>query len=205
MNPRTPLAPEPHDDLAGDHRPSDRDGDDGNGRPGGEAAERGMHPVLKVLIAVFLLASAAMWAFGLWGPRSDPPGTLDDPAFGLAAEAVCARTVEAIDALPPAHRTPDPEVRAGVITEANALLAAQLSELDTMVPAEGDDRRRVTAWLGDWRTYLEDRASYAEELAVDRDARLFETEKGGDHISQALEFFAQINQMPSCAPPGDVA
>lgn len=165
---------------------------------------RRMHPVVRVLLVLFLLASAAVWAYGLWGPRQDPPGTLDDPAFGRAGEPVCATVVAQIDELPPAHRTTDHVERAAVVTQANALIADQLADLAALAPTTGEDARRVGDWLADWDTYLADRQDYATRLRDDPDARMLETVKGGDHISQALEFFAQINAMASCAPPGDV-
>jgi len=84
------------------------------------------------------------------------------------------------------------------------LLATQLDELDALTPSGGADQRRVREWLADWRVYLGNREEYADRLRVDRDARMLEEERGGDHISQALEFFAVINAMPDCAPPGDV-
>jgi hypothetical protein len=168
------------------------------------ADHRGLRPAVKALLVLFLLASAAMWTYGLWGPRQDPPGTLDDPSFGRAAEPVCAAVIAQIDALPPAHRTTDHVERAAVVTQANALLTDQLDELGVLAPTSGEDARRVRDWLADWDTYLADRQDYAARLGEDADARMLETVKGGDHISQALEFFAQINAMASCAPPGDV-
>src|SRR5690606_4266729 len=122
-----------------------------------------------------------IWAYAIWGPRSTPPGTMDDQAFGLAAEPVCAEATEAVDALPLAHQTPDPDERADVLDEANAVLADALHELQGLVPLTprgSEDRRRVTEWLADWQTYLDDRERYADRLRADRNARFLETEKG---------------------------
>lgn len=173
----------------------------------GEPPSAPVRPVFKILFAVFVLVSIAVWTYALWGPRHPSPGTMDDFAFGEAAEPVCARAVALIDALPPAHRTTDPIERADVIDEANAALAVQLDELEPLVaitPEGSEDRRRVTEWLGDWRTYLEDREAYPAELRSDRNARFSETAKDDDQISQALSYFALKNEMPSCAPPGDL-
>jgi hypothetical protein len=161
----------------------------------------------KVVLGVGLFAGAVLWCYALFGPRSEPPGTMDDQSFGVAAEPICARTLSAVDALPLAHLTPNAIERAVVLEEANTYIAAQLDELGalvTMAPAGSEDRRRVDEWLADWDTYLGDRQSYVVALRADDDARFRETEKAGDHISQALEAFAVKNSMPSCAPPGDV-
>jgi hypothetical protein len=159
----------------------------------------------RILIAIFIVASVLMWTYALWGPRSDPPGTMDDPAFGLAAEEICADHVARINQLPEAQETTVAEERAKVIDEANQLLALELAGLAELPTTSAEDERRVNDWLGDWKIYLGDRQTYAADLHLDDGARLLETELAGDHISQALEFFAQINAMPSCAPPGDVA
>lgn len=161
----------------------------------------------KILLAVGLTAGAVLWSYALFGPRSPAPGTMDDQRFGRAAEPICARTTEAVDALPPAHLTTDPLERADVLDEANALLVAQVDELETLVPltpAGSEDRRRVDEWIADWNTYLDDRLEYPDSLRADRDARFRETEKAGDHMSEALEGFAVKNSMPSCAPTGDL-
>jgi len=162
----------------------------------------------RVLLFVGLLVLLAVWTYALWGPRSDPPGTMDDPAFGLAAEQVCAPTQEAVEALPLAHETRDPQERAAVVVEANALLAAKVAALAPLVeltPEDSEDRRRVTEWLADWDTHLEDRTAFAADLQTgDREARFTETEKGGRGISTALDEFARKNAMASCGTPGDV-
>jgi hypothetical protein len=167
-----------------------------------------VRPIFKVLFGVFVLVNLAVWTYALWGPRHPSPGTMDSFAFGEAAEPLCARAVATIDALPPAHLTTDPAERADVIDEANVALEEQLESLEPLValtPDGSEDRRRVTEWLGDWRTYLDDREVYPVELRADRDARFRETAKDDDQISQALTYFAQKNEMPSCAPPGDLA
>jgi hypothetical protein len=167
---------------------------------------RRMHLLARIAIVVFIVASVAMWGYALFGPRSTA-GKMDEPAFAEAAEAICAPVVAEIDDLPAAHETPDAEDRADVVDEANTLLAAQLDELDGLVDltAEGSrDHTMVTEWLGDWRTYLDDRRAYAGDLRTDADARLLETAKQDRPISDALTRFADANEMSSCAPPGDV-
>lgn len=174
-------------------------------RPAAPATRRPVaHRVAQGLVGVFALACVVLWTYALWGPRHDPPGTLDEPGFAVSAERVCRDALSAIEALPLPFESTSPQERAEVVRAANAELEAMLDSLDTAVPRSGEDRRRVREWLGDWRTFLGDRQAYADALAAGEDPRFTETDKGGDHISQALEFFAQINDMPSCAPPPDV-
>lgn len=163
--------------------------------------------IAKVGIGVFLVASIVMWSYALFGPRHDPPGTLDDASLGSAAEDICAPVLTSIEELPLAQETPDPQERADVVDQANQLLAAQLSDLDELASNTtlGDrDRGMVDEWLEDWHTYVGDRQAYAGELRVDADARMLETPKEERPISFVLTQFAEKNAMPSCAPPGDV-
>jgi hypothetical protein len=165
-------------------------------------------PVVRVLVAVFIIGSVLLWSYALWGPRSAPPGTLDEPDFAAAAEPVCAVAVAAIDELPPAPDTPDPADRSAVLVDADAILEDQLDQLDELVeltPEGSEDRRRVTEWLADWRVHLADRAAYAEEILEDPEARFHETAKEERPISFVLAQFAEKNAMASCAPPGDIA
>jgi hypothetical protein len=162
---------------------------------------------VKVLLGLLVVGMIAMWVYAL-GPwaRQDPPGRLDDPAFAAEAEPVCAAAVDELAALPQAFETTTPEARATAIDETNVVLSAMVVELRTFAPTTGVDGERVGEWLDDWDTYIEDRANLATQLREDGDARLHETAKGDDHISEALDFFAvTANDMPSCATPDDIS
>jgi hypothetical protein len=165
----------------------------------------------RVVLAVVVVGLVSMWAYVLYlafGPGRQPPiDRLDDPAFARAAEARCAAAVADVDELPVASASPDAAARADVLDQANATFAAMLDDLDGMVdlaPA-GDQRRRATEWLADWRIYLGDREEYADALRADPDARLLVSEKPGEgqQITGWMDEFAQANRMPSCASPRD--
>lgn len=158
----------------------------------------------RVLLLTFVVGSVVMWSYGLWGPRHDPPGTLTGRGFPAAAEDACADVVATIEALPPAQEAGTPQERAAVIRQADEALTGLLAELREIAPVEGQDAEMVALWLDDWQRFLADRRAYADTLAGGEDSRFVESEKEGDHISEALAFFAEINEMPSCAPPEDV-
>jgi hypothetical protein len=162
---------------------------------------------VRVILTIVVLAMVAMWIYAL-GPwaREDPPGRLDDPAFAEAAEPVCATTVDELATLPQAYETETPEARADAIDDTNDLLTAMVTELRAFAPTTGDDGNRVNEWLDDWLTYIGDRSELADELHDDHDARLHETAKADNHISEAIDFFAvTANDMPSCATPDDIS
>jgi hypothetical protein len=153
----------------------------------------------------------SMWIYVLYlafGPGRQPPiDRLDDPTFARAAEERCVAAVAEVDELPVANASPNAAARADVLDQANATFAAMLDDLDGMVdlaPA-GDQRRRTTEWLADWRIYLGDRQDYAESLRTDPGARLLVSEKPGQgqQITGWIDEFAKANRMPSCASPLD--
>lgn len=174
--------------------------------PEEDSARRRITPV-RVVLALVVLAMVAMWVYAL-GPwaRQDPPGRLDDPAFTVEAEPVCAATDDALSELPQAYETETPEARADAVDQTNVLLAAMVTDLRTFAPTTGEDGRRVNQWLDDWQTYIGDRNELADELHKGRDARLHETAKADNHISEAIDFFAvTANDMPSCTTPHDLS
>jgi hypothetical protein len=162
---------------------------------------------LRLFLGVIVVGIVVMWVYAL-GPwaRQDPPGRLEDPAFAEQAESRCAETADELAALPQAFQTASPVERAVQIDETNVLLTAMITDLRTFAPTDAVDGPRVGEWLDDWTTYIGDRAALADELREGHDARLHETARGEDHISEALDFFAvTANDMPSCATPDDIA
>jgi hypothetical protein len=166
---------------------------------------------VRVLLTVVVLALVAMWGYVLFlafGPGRQPPiDRLDDPAFAEAGEARCAEALDAVDDLPVASESTTAAERAEVLAQADAIYAAMLDDLDASVdlaPA-GDQRRRATEWLADWRTYLGDREAFAAALRVDPEARLLVSEKPGEgrQITGWIDEFAKANRMPSCVTPVD--
>jgi len=182
------------------------------GRPEGDETPTGWRwTPTRIVLAGIVVALVSMWLYVLYlafGPGRQPPiDRLDDPAFATAAEARCAEAVGAVDQLPLANETPTASDRADVLDRADAEFAAMLDDLEgmaTLAPA-GDQRRRATEWLGDWRTYLGDREAYADALRSDPGARLLVSEKPGEgrQITGWIDEFALANRMDSCVTPTD--
>lgn len=160
----------------------------------------------RAAAVIVVLGSVLLWLYAFSGAaRRDPPNQLDDPGFGEAAEPICAEAMAAVDALPLAHETPTVEERAAVIEEANAALTAMVDELDTIVVTSSRDQQMTDEWLTDWRDFIEDRAQFAAAIRTDESARFYVTEKpGGLQVTKAIDDLATVNDMPSCASPGDV-
>ncbi len=166
----------------------------------------------RIALALVVVALVSMWVYVLYlafGPGRQPPiDRLADPSFAAAAEARCASALAVVDELPFADESPNAAARADVIDQANAAFGAMLGDLDRLavreVPA-GDQRRRATEWLADWRTYVADRQDYADRLRTDPGARLLVSPKAGqaEQVTEWIDEFAKANRMPSCVTPGD--
>lgn len=154
--------------------------------------------------AMLVMVGFWAWIFA-GGPRSTNPDRLDDRAFVERSEARCQQLRDDLDELPNAATITDPTERAEVLDDANVLVTGLVDDLEADAPTEGDDAKSVRGWIADWRTYVDDREAYADELRTDPDARFVVSESPlGDGVDKTIEIFVQVNDMRACATPGDV-
>ena len=161
----------------------------------------------RVAATVAVAAMVAMWLYVLYlafGPgRQPPPDRLEDPSFGRAAQEVCSEALDEVAALPRAVQAETATERAEIIDQANTRFAKMVDDLEPLAPG-GEDGEIVTAWIADWRTYLEDRGAYAEALRTDPEAPLLVTARDREQITEYIDAFAADNRMPACGTPIDV-
>ncbi len=168
------------------------------------------HRIALVLGATFAVATFGVWIYALF--FYDPGLMIDelkDQRFPKAAEEICHQARVKIEALPTASETKDHVERADVVDEANAALRQMTTELAAIVPTDGDAKEQrvnsgVAQWVDDWNTFIGDREDYATALREDPMTRFTESLKSNRQISRAIDAFAQVNRMDSCAVPGDV-
>jgi hypothetical protein len=160
----------------------------------------------RVLVGIVVVTSFALWAYAFSGlARRDAPDTLNDPSFAAAAEPICAAAIADIDALPAAMTFEgDPLGRADNLDQATDRLEAMVRSLEPLTTGTDRDRQIIDAWLSDWDTYLGDRRGFAEAIRVDPDEPFQLTGRQGKAITAPMNRMATVNDMPSCAPPGDV-
>jgi hypothetical protein len=161
----------------------------------------------RLLAITTVVLLVGMWGYVLYlafGPgRQPPPDRLADPAFATQAQAICRAAHAEVDQLPRAIDTEDPGDRADVVEEANDRFSTMVEQMEQIRPA-GEDGEIVTAWIADWRTYLDDRAAYAEALRTDPEAQLLVTAKDREQVTEFIDAFAADNRMIACATPIDV-
>lgn len=165
----------------------------------------------RIVTTAVVVGLVSMWVYVVYlafGPGRQPPiDRLDDPAFAQAAEDRCATALDEVAQLPEATETPVPAERADVVEQANGIYAAMLDDLEasTRLAPAGEQRERVDAWLADWRTFLDDREAFVDNLRQDPEARMLVSEKDstGRHITGWIDEFAKANRMPSCSSATD--
>ena len=160
----------------------------------------------RIAVLVLVLGLIAMWVFALWFPH-DVPGRLADPAFPNAAQPICQATMDRINALPKSIETPEASARADVVDRGTVEIERMVTELRSVLPAAQPERDIASRWIDDYATYASDRRDYTRQLRTDPTTRFAVTQSDRDNkqITYAIDHFAQVNPMPACVTPGDVA
>lgn len=153
------------------------------------------------------LAMAVFWIYAFANTSSvEHPDAFEDPVYSAAAEAICAERQANIAEFPMATSATDPEARGPLIELGTAeleLMVAELAALEPPTDPEGADG--VIEWLDDYDLYLSDRRAYTEVLARGEDEPfLLSANDQGARVTDMLGTFAEVNNMASCAPAGDV-
>lgn len=161
-------------------------------------------------VALGFAAFLAMAIFWIWvfqnGGSIAHPDEFDDPAFIAQAEALCSKRQEAITAIPNGATAEDAIERSKLVRRGTVELETMVAELAELgVPADPKGAETVPLWLGDYEIYLNDRRVYADILATGEDPPfLISGNASGDRVTDGLTTFAEVNNMRSCGPSGDV-
>jgi hypothetical protein len=159
-----------------------------------------------VVLAVNILFWGGIYGWTLTRSADDikPPDRLDSTAFPAAAEPICDATLEDIEALGLPTSVDSPQERADLVDEENRLLRTMVDDLASLDRPSGQEGEWVGQWLDDWRTHIDDRQDWADDLRVGDDHAFRETDRYGGQISKVIDNFAEVNEMDSCATTGDV-
>lgn len=160
--------------------------------------------VILLVVNVAFWGAILGWTVTYGDDAYDPPDRLEDRAFPLAAEPICATTVDDIDELGLPTEVESPAERAELIDEENRLLRAMLDDLDGLPRPTGEPGEWVELWITDWRTHIADRQAWADDLRLGDDHPFTESDRAGEQVSKVIDNFAEINDMPNCVTTGDV-
>jgi hypothetical protein len=132
------------------------------------------------------------------------PDKLHDEAWVSAAREICAPTAKLINDLPRAQTAKSPAERAATVDQGSDALDEMVERLAARPPDNTSDREVVAAWLADWRVYLGDRRDFTERLRADPMAKPLFTEVHGGWSTNAIDAFANANDLDTCTSPPDL-
>lgn len=162
--------------------------------------------IWRVLVALIVVASFGIWVYAYSGLADrPPPDLLADVDLAARAETICAAAAADVAAMPTAIDATDGADRAAQVRTSTDRYEAMVDELALLEVTEAEDRVIVDGWLGDWRTLIQDRRTYADAVAVDPEAVFLMTKVSeNERLDKRLTRMATTNGMPSCVTPTDV-
>lgn len=173
-------------------------------------AHGGRRLFLRCLALVGAALFIAFWTWALFFSSKEAINRIEDRAWAERAESICAAATIERMALSDFRELDEagPELiaeRAQVIDRATDILEGMLNDVVAVAPTDPKGIEIVPLWEADYRIFIEDRRSYANELrAAGKNLPFYETAITIP-ISEKVATFAGDNSMPSCSPPSDLS
>lgn len=173
-------------------------------------ARGGRRLFLRCLALVGAALFIAFWTWALFFSSKEAINRIEDRAWAERAESICAAATIERTALSDFRELGEagPELiaeRAEVIDRATDILEGMLNDVVAVSPTDPKGIEIVPLWEADYRIFIEDRRSYANELrASGKNLPFYETAITIP-ISEKVATFAGDNSMPSCSPPSDLS
>lgn len=166
---------------------------------------------MRWVLLVVVLGLTVLWVYALvFAPRTATYRVADD-AWRAEAERICTRYEQQRVALADMGEgiivdpTPQQMIeRAAVVDRATDLLEAALDDV-VALPLESErDRGLVADYERYYRTVIADRRVYTERLRSGDLQPYYETALEGGPVTNTVNDFTVVNELPSCAVPGDL-
>jgi hypothetical protein len=162
---------------------------------------------------LFLLGAAgflAFWTWALFFASKEAVNRIDDRAWAERAQAICLDAARARYELTDLTRIDRADAamirrRADVIDRSTDILDEMVDDVVAVMPDDEKGQAIVPLWEADYRIYLQDRRTYADQLRESgENLPFYETAQGGIPISERVATFAGDNEMSACSPPIDL-
>jgi hypothetical protein len=175
---------------------------------------RGRGLVTKIVLGVVIALIAAMWIYAFLFASKKGAYRIDDDAWRERAEQVCEKwedeRLKLVDMDEGYIEEPTQEQmlqRADLVEKATDIIQAEIDEVTAVQPDNERDRGLVAKYRGFVETLIQDRRDYIAqlrrfELAPYREST--ETPDGGGPVSNVIIDFTTVNEIRSCAPPGEL-
>jgi hypothetical protein len=163
----------------------------------------------RLVVLAFVVSIAAMWVYGLFFASKESINKINDREWAARAQSICEQARTERLALTDLRRLDEvgPGALAGraeLVDQATDIVTRMLDELVAVRPSDAKGQALIPMWEAEYRTYLQDRREYADQLRSGLNRPFAETQSQGLPLSERLETFAGDNEMPTCSPPRDL-
>jgi hypothetical protein len=165
----------------------------------------------KIVLIIVCLLIAAMWVYAFGFASKKATYRVDDAAWRGRAQGICevyeAERLELVDTAQGYIAEPTQAQmlqRADVVDRATDILEAELADITAIAPDNARDQRLVDEYSGFYEILLRDRRAYTARLREFDLQPYGETLVDGGPVSNLLNDFAIVNEIPACAPPGEL-
>ena len=165
---------------------------------------------VKVLLGAICLGLAAFWVWALFFPPTKQSVVMiSDRSWSERAQVICREANLRRDELMDLTRITDAgddalQRRADIIDDATVIVEEMIEEVLEVRPVDAEDASLVDTWEDLYRTLIEDRRLYTEDLRRGLNKPFAETMLESP-VSSYLNDFATGNRMLACKAPMDLA
>lgn len=164
----------------------------------------------RITIALAISLVLAMWVYALFFASKEVANEIADQAWTARSELICAAAakerIELADYRPLNEAGTDAlDQRATLVDLATDTLERMLLQLEETSPSDAKGQELIPLWMSDYRTYINDRRAYANELRLGTNVPFGESIVMGIPLSEKIATFAADNAMTSCKPPMDLS
>lgn len=151
-----------------------------------------------------------MWIYAFGFASKESVNKIGDQKWTARAEEICSKAEEQRLALVDLRQISDAGVnalteRAAIIDEATDTLDNAVKEISAISPIDEKGKAIVPLWIADYKTLIQDRRDYANQLRTGVNASFSESMFEGLPISEKISTFAADNRMTSCKVPMDLS
>lgn len=164
---------------------------------------------VRVGVVALIVLFASFWTWALFFASKEAVNRIEDRDWAERAEQICEAANEQRLELADFRLIADggPELireRAVIVERSTDIIVQMLDDVVAVAPTGQKGSEIVPLWEADYRTYIQDRYRYADQLRESGENLAFYETADGIPISERIETFAGDNEMPSCAPPRDL-
>ena len=166
--------------------------------------------ISRFVIGICIVGLLVMWIYAFGFASKESVNKIGDQKWTARAEEICKMAEEQRLALVDLRQISDAGVnalteRAAIIDEATDTLDNAVKEISAISPIDEKGKAIVPLWIADYKTLIQDRRDYANQLRNGVNASFSESMFEGLPISEKISTFAADNRMTSCKVPIDLS